>query len=106
MHFTNEAPMFDAVVLGTVVTDESVRRDGYVAIDGERVVLVGPGASPPAREIFDRCGFLRLPGLVDGHVHTGSALGWPCIEGTSETAATGGVTTCVDMPYVVPEATA
>ena len=97
--------MFDAVVLGTVVTDESVTPDAYVAIAGEKIAEVGRGAPPPARATFDRSGALIFPGLVDGHVHTGSALGWPGIEGTTKTAAAGGVTTCVDMPYDVPEAT-
>jgi allantoinase len=43
-----------------------------------------------------------LPGLVDGHMHTSSSTGWPGIEGASMSAAAGGVTTCVDMPYDVP----
>ena len=90
--------MFDAVVLGTVVTEESVTTDGYVAISGEKIGEVGHGTPPAARTIFDRSGSLIFPGLVDGHVHTGSALGWQGIEGTTKTAAAGGVTTCVDMP--------
>jgi allantoinase len=97
--------MFDAVVLGTVVTDESVTPGAYVAIAGEKIAEVGRGTAPAARTTFDRSGALIFPGLVDGHVHTGSALGWPGIEGTTKTAAAGGVTTCVDMPYDVPEAT-
>jgi allantoinase len=35
-------------------------------------------------------------------MHTSSALGWAGIEGASRTAAAGGVTTCVDMPYDIP----
>ena len=97
--------MFEAVVLGTVVTEEGVAPDGYVAIDGEKIAEIGHGTPPPARSTFDRSGALIFPGLVDGHVHTGSALGWPGIEDTTKTAAAGGVTTCVDMPYDVPEAT-
>src|SRR3954471_9295737 len=97
--------MFDAVVLGTVVTGEQVTPDSYVAIDGEKIAEVGHGAPPPARSVVDRSGSLIFPGLVDGHVHTGSRICWPEIEGTTKTAAAGGVTTCVDMPYDVPEAT-
>jgi allantoinase len=97
--------MFDAVVLGTVVTDDGVTPGAYVAIAGEKIAEVGRGTPPAARTTFDRSGSLIFPGLVDGHVHTGSALGWPGIEGTTKTAAAGGVTTCVDMPYDVPEAT-
>jgi allantoinase len=97
--------MFDTVVLGTVVTDESVTPDSYVAITGGMIAEIGRGNVPAARTTFDRSGSLIFPGLVDGHVHTGSALGWQGIEGTTKTAAAGGVTTCVDMPYDVPEAT-
>src|SRR5262245_22069591 len=97
--------MFDAVVLGTVVTDDGVTPGAYVAIAGEKIAEVGRGTPPAARTTFDRSSSLIFPGLVDGHVHTGSALGWPGIEGTTKTAAAGGVTTCVDMPYDVPEAT-
>src|SRR6201989_3113619 len=97
--------MFDAVVLGTVVTDESVTPDAYVAVAAGKIAEIGRGAPPAARTTFDRSGALIFPGLVDGHVHTGSALGWPGIEGTTKTAAAGGGTTRVDMPYDVPEAT-
>ena len=69
--------MFDAVVLGTVVTEERVAPDGYVAISGEKIAEVGHGAPPAAHSVFDHSGALIFPGLVDGHVHTGSALGWP-----------------------------
>ena len=51
---------------------------------------------------MDHRGKLILPGLVDGHMHTSSSTGWAGIEGASMSAAAGGVTTCVDMPYDVP----
>lgn len=35
-------------------------------------------------------------------MHTGSAIGFPGIEGSTRSAAAGGITTCVDMPYDVP----
>src|SRR4051794_33146948 len=97
--------MFDSIVLGTVVTDESATSDSHVAITGGKIAEIGRGNVPAARTTFDRSGSLIFPGLVDGHVHTGSSLGWPGIEGTTKTAAAGGVTTCVDMPYDVPEGT-
>ena len=46
--------MFDAVVLGTVVTDETIAPDSYVAIDGEKIADFGRGTPPPARTVFDR----------------------------------------------------
>ena len=35
-------------------------------------------------------------------MHTGSSIGFPGIEGATRSAAAGGITTCVDMPYDVP----
>jgi allantoinase len=96
--------MHDSVIRGTVVTASEVLQDGWVAIDGERIAAVGTGATPDARIVHDHAGRYVLPGLVDGHMHTSSAIGWPGIEGATRSAAAGGVTTCVDMPYDVPQA--
>ena len=95
---------FDCVVQGTVVTASEVLPDGYVAIRGETIAAIGQGEAPPALRVLDYSGHTILPGLVDGHMHTASAIGWPGIEGATRSAAAGGVTTCVDMPYDVPHA--
>ncbi len=96
--------MYDSLVRGTIVTSAEVTPDGWIAIAGERVAAVGAGEAPPAAKTLDYTGKLVLPGLVDGHMHTSSAIGWPGIEGATRSAAAGGVTTCVDMPYDVPRA--
>ncbi len=96
--------MYDSLVRGTVVTAAKVIPDGWIAITGERIAAVGTGQAPPAATVLDYSGKLVLPGLVDGHMHTSSAIGWPGIEGATRSAAAGGVTTCVDMPYDVPQA--
>jgi allantoinase len=93
---------FDCVLRGDVVTTETILRDGYVALRGEIIAAIGQGEPPPAGETLDHSGRLILPGLVDGHMHTSSALGWAGIEGATRSAAAGGVTTCCDMPYDVP----
>ena len=95
---------FDRVFLGDVVAAAGLFRDGYVAIRGERIAAIGQGEPPPGADIVDHRGKLILPGLVDGHMHTSSSLGWAGIEGSTRSAAAGGVTTCIDMPYDVPEA--
>ena len=94
---------YDLVIRGEVVlTDRSIP-DGHVAIRGERIAAIGEGEPPPARATADHRGRLVLPGLVDGHMHTSSSTGWPGIEGSTMSAAAGGVTTVVDMPYDVPK---
>jgi allantoinase len=93
---------FDRVIIGDLVGTDRVLRDGYVAVRGEIIAAIGQGAPPPATETLDHRGRLILPGLVDGHMHTSSAIGWAGIEGATRSAAAGGVTTCVDMPYDVP----
>ena len=95
---------FDRVFLGDVVTAGQVLRHGWVALRGETVAALGQGEPPPAHDVADHAGCLILPGLVDGHMHTASSIGWPGIEGATRSAAAGGVTTCVDMPYDVPHA--
>lgn len=93
---------FDRVIIGDVVTADRVIQNGYVAVRGETIAAIGTGTPPPADETLDHAGRFILPGLVDGHMHTSSAIGWAGIEGATRSAAAGGVTTCVDMPYDVP----
>ena len=93
---------FDRVIVGEVVTGNGIIAHGYVAIRGEQIAAIGEGVPPPAAETIDHSGKLILPGLVDGHMHTSSSTGWPGIESATRSAAAGGVTTCVDMPYDVP----
>lgn len=93
---------FDRVILGDLVLPDAVLPDGWIAVRGEVIAGLGQGVPPPAAETADHRGRLVLPGLVDGHMHTSSSTGWPGIEGASRSAAAGGVTTCVDMPYDVP----
>ena len=93
---------FDLAILGDIATGGTILRQGYVGTRGETIVAIGQGAPPPAGEVADYSGKLVLPGLVDGHMHTSSAIGWAGIEGATRSAAAGGVTTCCDMPYDVP----
>jgi allantoinase len=93
---------FDRVILGDLVLPDGVLPGGWVAVRGEVIAALGQGAPPPAAAVADHSGMLVLPGLVDGHMHTSSSTGWAGIEGASMSAAAGGVTTCVDMPYDVP----
>jgi len=93
---------FDLVIHGDLVLPDRVLPAGWVAVAGGRIAAIGAGPPPPATTVVDHTGHLVLPGLVDGHMHTSSSTGWPGIEGATRSAAAGGVTTVVDMPYDVP----
>ncbi len=98
------SPPFDLILRGTLVLPDALLPGGYVAMRGQTIAAIGQGEPPEALRTVDHGTQLILPGLVDGHMHTGSALGWPGIEGATMTAAAGGVTTVCDMPYDVPRA--
>ncbi|WDZ83270.1 dihydroorotase [Micromonospora cathayae] len=73
--------------------DEPV--DASIAVDGGRIVDVGPDLSPAdAREVVDAAGRLAFPGAVDGHQHWGIYNPLD-IDTASESRASaqGGVTT-------------
>ena len=66
---------------GTVVTMDADRRviaSGAVAVDGGRIVAVGPAAEIDAgyrgREVVDAGGGLVIPGLVNAHAHAPMVL--------------------------------
>ena len=94
---------FARLFRGEIVTGTGIVHDGWIAERAGRIAAIGHGAAPAAAETIDHSGRLILPGLVDGHVHTSSFLGWAGIETATRCAAAGGVTTVVDMPYDVPE---
>lgn len=98
----SDAAPFDAVIRGDLVLPDRVLRDGWVAVRAEAIAAIGEGLPPPSRALHDHGGRLVLPGLIDGHMHTSSSTGWKGIEGATMSAAAGGVTTVVDMPYDVP----
>jgi len=79
---------------GKIVTQGKVI-EGFVALDGEKIVAVGQGElAPEARKVIDLKGRLLIPGVVDPEVHFGSHR-WVGDEFDSETkgAAAYGITT-------------
>src|SRR6202012_6243322 len=62
------------------------------------VQAVGSGPTP-AGEKHGGPGFLVLPGAIDAQVHSRSQLGQEDFVWSTRSAAAGGVTTIVDMPY-------
>jgi allantoinase len=75
-------------------------------IDGEKIVAVRAwNDASDAAQCRDFGELLLLPGLVDSHVHIDDpGRDWEGFETASRAAASGGVTTLVDMPLnCVPE---
>jgi allantoinase len=95
-------PEYDLVIVGDVVTADRVLLQGFVAVQGEHIGLVGAGTPPPARHTMDATGCWIIPGVVDGQVHTGSQAGQEGLGIGSRAAARGGITTMVEMPYDDP----
>ncbi len=81
---------FDRVIVGTVVTADTIIDHGHVAVRGATIAAIGEGRLPPAAETVDHSGRLILPGLVDGHMHTSSFTGWAGIENAARSAVAGG----------------
>ena len=90
--------MADKVFVGTVVLPDRIIENGYVLVADGVAHRVGEGA-PPAGERHGGAGFLVLPGAIDGQVHSRSQAGQEDFIWSTRSAASGGVTTIVDMPY-------
>ena len=78
--------------------------DGYIAINNGKIAKIGTGTPPPSDEIIDHSGNWLFPGVIDAQVHAYSPLGVEGINMASKSAAAGGVTVMVEMPYDAPEA--
>src|SRR5438094_6848337 len=85
--------MHDIVIRGGTIIDGtgSSAFSGDIAVDGERIAMVG-GAAGPARWVIDADGLLVTPGWVDIHTHYDGQATWdPHLFPSSNT----GVTTVV-----------
>jgi allantoinase len=90
--------MADKVFRGAVVLPDRIIENGYVLVADGVVHHVGEG-SPRAGERHGGAAFLVLPGAIDGQVHSRSQAGQEDFIWSTRSAASGGVTTIVDMPY-------
>jgi allantoinase len=90
--------MSDQVFTGTIVLADRVIETGWVLVSGGKVQRVGEGA-PPSGERIGGAGYVVLPGAIDGQVHSRSQKGQEDFIWSTRSAAAGGVTTVVDMPY-------
>lgn len=90
---------FDLAISGTVVLPDRTIEHGHVAVRDGRIAAVGDGAAPQARERHDFGEALILPGAIDAQVHSLSQRDQEDFVWSTRSAAGGGVTTIVDMPY-------
>ena len=90
---------FDLVLSGTVVLPSEVVERGFVAVRDGIVAMVGRGAAPAGRERHELGRALILPGAIDAQVHSLSQRNQEDFVWSTRSAAAGGVTTIVDMPY-------
>lgn len=90
---------FDLVLKGTVVLSDRVVDAGYVAVRDGKIAEVGQGIAPSAKERHDLGAALILPGAIDAQVHSLSQKNQEDFIWSTRSAAAGGVTTIVDMPY-------
>ena len=88
--------MADRILRGGRVVDPKNGLDGVadVVIENGRIAAVTPHYEGHAAEETDCTGLVVCPGLVDSHLHLGSAFGSPY---GMRMAALSGVTTCLDM---------
>lgn len=96
--------MYDLIVEDATVVHGAGRDVADVCVEGGTIVHVGPRAAGRARHVVHAAGRALLPGAIDGHVHFRSP-GHPHKEdwgSGSRAAASGGVTTVLDMPNTSP----
>ncbi len=90
---------FDLVLSGTVVLPSAILENGYVAVRDGKIVHVGQGVAPAAHERHELGRALILPGAIDAQTHSLSQKDQEDFIWSTRSAAAGGVTTIVDMPY-------
>lgn len=90
---------FDLVLSGTLVLPDQIIEAGYVAVRDGKIAALGTGPAPLGRERHDFGDGLILPGAIDAQVHSLSQKNQEDFIWSTRSAAAGGVTTIVDMPY-------
>ena len=91
---------------GNIVLPDRVMK-GSLVVEGETIVgILRPGVNLGSDyEVIDVAGKVLMPGVIDSHVHMWDPSpqnyreDWKC---GSQCAASGGITTIVDMPLSVP----
>ncbi|MBT6206291.1 MAG: amidohydrolase family protein [Rhodospirillaceae bacterium] len=94
---------FDLVVKGDLVLPDGVAENGWIGVSDGKIAAIGEGEAPDSAAFEDASGSHVYPGVVDGQTHAGSIKGFKGLEDLTRSAAAGGVTTIVDMPFDEPD---
>lgn len=90
---------FDLSLTGAIILPDRIIERGNVAVRGGKMALVGEGPGPQADERHDLGDAMILPGAIDAQTHSLSQKNQEDFIWSTRSAAAGGVTTIVDMPY-------
>lgn len=90
----------DLAIHGNLVLPDRVVEGGTLYVTDQRITEVSAQPPDPTRasEVIDAATRWVFPGAVDAHVHCYSYLGEGFARATTSAAA-GGVTTIIEMPY-------
>ena len=91
--------MYDIVIKGGLVVDQGVIRCADIAVVDGKVAEVAPGFAGKAKRTIDAAGRYVFPGIIDVHTHP---VYLDDLQGTSEAAAHGGITTLIHYAYAKP----
>ncbi|MBJ6359917.1 dihydroorotase family protein [Paenibacillus sp. GCM10012307] len=93
--------MLDLIVRGNLVLEDKVLY-GEAGVKDGRIVGIEPVGQLQAHRTLDFGEQLVFPGMIDAHVHCFSNP-QEGFAATTASAAAGGLTTILDMPYDLPE---
>lgn len=85
------------VIKGNIVTPDSVLNDGFLTIKNGKIASIDKQGTSHS-SFINASGKYILPGAIDAHVHCYSSLK-EGFENATKSAAAGGVTTIIEMPY-------
>ncbi|MEG2382328.1 MAG: amidohydrolase family protein [Oscillospiraceae bacterium] len=101
--------MRDTVIYNAMIVQPTEKFMGSVEIEGGKIAAITAGEGAPncaSKELIDASGLILLPGMIDTHVHIrGAALSHrEDFSSGTRAAASGGVTTIIEMPISSPPA--
>lgn len=90
---------FDTVTRGTLVGENGIVEGGFAAVRDGKIAMPGSNNVAAGRAMHDFGDATVLAGGIGSQVHARSRADQADFTGSTRSAAAGGVTTIVDMPY-------